>query len=330
MTTMHLGSLTLYPYGLALCAATALALALAGLAFRRHGLKAGALSWFALLGIPLGVMGARLAYCLAALDWVMQEGFGFFLQLNRGGYMLYGALAGCALALWLTARITGESFARMADRLAAPAMALILLGRLAEGLVGQGYGWCVEDWFMEDSGMSLFVMEDPSFFYRLPFAVPDMYDNYNWAVFIFEALTAGVIALILLRTKTRRAGARATLALLLYAASQILCESLRQDAVLRWGFVRINQVIGAVLIAGLMLGCALRAPRRRPGQIAGLCAGILACMGVVIAMEFALEKKISAIEWIPMDVCYLLMALACLGLMLCVMPLWRKAFPREG
>lgn len=330
MTTIHLGSLTLYPYGLALCAATALALAFSALSFRRGGLKAGALSWFALLGIPLGVLGARLAYCLAALDWVMQEGFGFFFQLSRGGYMLYGALAGCALALWLTARITGESFARMADRLAAPAMVLILLGRLAEGLVGQGYGWCVEDWFMEDSGMSLFVLEDPSFFYRLPFAVPDMYSNYNWAVFVFEALTAGVIALILLRMKPRRAGARAMLALLLYAATQILCESLRQDAVLRWGFVRINQVIGAVLIAGMLALCVLRAPQRSPRQIGGLFAGMLACMGVVIAMEFALEKKISAIEFIPMDVCYVLMALACLGLILCVTPLWRKAFPREG
>ena len=329
MTTIHLGSLTLYPYGLALCAATALALTFSALSFRRGGLKAGALSWFALLGIPLGVLGARLAYCLAALDWVLQEGFGFFFQLNRGGYMLYGALAGCALALWLTSRITGEGFARMADRLAAPAMVLILLGRLAEGLVGQGYGWCVEDWFMEDSGMSLFVLEDPSFFYRLPFAVPDMYDNYNWAVFIFEALAAGVIALILLRMKPRRTGARAMLALLLYAATQILCESLRQDAVLRWGFVRINQVIGAVLIAGMLALCVLRAPQRSPRQIGGLFAGMLACMGVVIAMEFALEKKISAIEFVPMDVCYVLMALACLGLILCVLPLWRKAFPRE-
>ncbi|MGN0745259.1 MAG: prolipoprotein diacylglyceryl transferase family protein [Aristaeellaceae bacterium] len=329
MTSIHLGSLTLYPYGLALCAATALALGLAALAFRRNGLKAGALSWFGLLAIPLGILGARLAYCLAALDWVVQEGFGFFLQLTRGGYMLYGALGGCALALWLTARITGESFARMADRLAVPAMVLLLLGRLAEGLVGQGYGWCVEDWFMEDSGMSLFVMEDPSFFYRLPFAVADMYDNYNWAVFIFEALLAGVMALILLRTKARKDGGRAALALLLYAAAQVLCESLRQDAVLRWGFVRINQVIGAVLIAGLMLLCALRSPHRRSGQIAGLFAGMLACMGVVIAMEFALEKKISAIEFIPMDVCYVLMALACLGLILCVAPLWRRAFPRE-
>ena len=331
MQTLHFAGLTLYPYGLALSAGTLLALLLAHRAFRRSGIRPGALSCFALLAIPLALLGARAAYCLATLDWVMQEGFSFFLQLTRGGYMLYGAVLGGVVALLLTARITGEDFASMADHLAVPALVLVMVGRLAEGLVGQGYGWCVEDWFMEDSGMSLFVLEDPSFFYRLPFAVPDMYGNYNWAVFIPEALAAGLIALAAGLTRTRREGGKALLALLLYAAAQVLGESLRQDAVLRWGFVRINQIICAVIIAGLMIHCMLRAPRPRAGQAAGLSAGVLACMGVVIAMEFALEKKISAIEFLPMDVCYLIMALACAGMVLCVLPLWRRAYPpRSG
>ena len=330
MQTLHFAGLTLYPYGLALSAGTLLALLLGHRAFRRAGIRPGALSCFALLAIPLALLGARTAYCLATLDWVMQEGFSFFLQLTRGGYMLYGAVLGGVVALLLTARITGEDFASMADHLAVPALVLVMVGRLAEGLVGQGYGWCVEDWFMEDSGMSLFVLEDPSFFYRLPFAVPDMYGNYNWAVFIPEALAAGLIALAAGLTRTRREGGKALLALLLYAAAQVLGESLRQDAVLRWGFVRINQIICAVIIAGLMIHCMLRAPRPRAGQAAGLSAGVLACMGVVIAMEFALEKKISAIEFLPMDVCYLIMALACAGMVLCVLPLWRRAYPPQS
>ena len=327
MQTLHFAGLTLYPYGLALSAGTLLALLLGHRAFRRAGIQPGALSCFALLAIPLALLGARTAYCLATLDWVMQEGFSFFLQLTRGGYMLYGAVLGGVVALLLTARITGEDFASMADHLAVPALVLVMVGRLAEGLVGQGYGWCVEDWFMEDSGMSLFVLEDPSFFYRLPFAVPDMYGNYNWAVFIPEALAAGLIALAVWRTRPRREGGRALLALLLYAATQVLGESLRQDAVLRWGFVRINQILCALIIAGLLIHCMLRAPHPRAGQLVGLSAGMLVCMGVVIAMEFALEKKISAIEFLPMDVCYLIMALACAGLVLCVLPLWRRAYP---
>lgn len=326
MTTINLAGLAIYPYGLALAAAAVIALLLAARSFRKGALRPGSLSWFAVLALPLALLGARLVYCLATLDWVMQEGFGFFFQFTRGGYMLYGALLGGALALWMTARITGESFARMADHLAVPVMVMILLGRLAEGLVGQGYGWCVEDWFMEDSGMSLFVLEDPSFFYSLPFAVPDMYENYNWAVFIFEALMAGVIALILCRTKVQRAGGRAVLMVLLYASIQVLCESLRQDAVLRWGFVRINQVVGAVLIAGILALCFCLARPRKVGQLIGAIIGMIVSMLVVMAMEFALEKKISAIEFVPMDVCYAVMALACIGLIFSVRPLWKRAF----
>lgn len=318
--------MTIYPYGLSLAIAAAIALVLSGFSFRKAAIKADALSWFALLALPMGFLGARLAYCLAALDWVVQEGFGFFFQFSRGGYMLYGAIFGGALALWLTSRITGESFARMADQLAVPVMVMILLGRLAEGLVGQGYGWCVEDWFMEDSGMSLFVIDEPTFFYRLPFAVADMYSNYNWAVFIFEALLAGSIAVILLRLKVSRHGGKAVLALLLYASTQVLCESLRQDAVLRWGFVRINQVIGAVLIAGILALCYCLAKPRRGKQLTAAITGMVISMLMVMAMEFALEKKISAIEFVPMDVCYLVMALSCLGLIFLVLPLWKRAF----
>lgn len=325
---MTIFGITVYPYGVVLALAAALALALAGVSFRKAHMKPDALSCFAVLAVPMALLGARGAYCLAALDWVQQEGFGFFFQFTRGGYMLYGALAGGALALWLTARITGESFARMADHLAAPLMVLILFGRLAEGLVDQGYGWCVEDWFMEDSGMSLFVLEEPDFFYRLPFAVADMYGNYNWAVFVFEALCAGVIALILCRCNTAKQGGKALLMLLLYASTQILCESLRQDAVLRWGFVRINQVVSAVLIAGILTLCYVLAQPRKARQLASSVAVMVISMLMVMAMEFALEKKISAIEFVPMDVCYLVMALSCLGLILCVLPLWKRAFNR--
>ena len=103
MQTLQFAGLTLYPYGLALCAGTILALLLARCAFRRAGIRPGALSCFTLLAIPLALLGARAAYCLAALDWVMQEGFSFFFQLTRGGYMLYGAVLGGVIALLLTA-----------------------------------------------------------------------------------------------------------------------------------------------------------------------------------------------------------------------------------
>lgn len=326
MATIDLFGLTIYTYGLATAAAAVIALLLAVRTFRKVHLDVNVLSWFAPLALVLGLLGARAGYCLAAWDWVSQEGAGFFFEFTRGGYMLYGALAGCALALLIACRICKCAVAPVADALSAPAMVMIALCRLAEGLVEQGYGWCIEDWFMEDSGMSLFVWEDPSILYRLPFGVADFYGSYNWAVFIFEALVAIGIAVVLYRLTVKKAGGKAVMMVLLYAATQILCESLRQDSVLRWGFVRVNQIIGAVLIAGVLVLCFCLTEKRDWRKFVGSFLLMLLGMGVVIAMEFALEKKISAIEFVPMDVCYTLMALACALIVGCIRPHWKRAF----
>lgn len=326
MEPISILGLTVYPYGLAVSAAAALCLALAALSFRRMKADARVLSWFAPLAVALGLLGSRAGFCLAAFDWVAQDGPGFFFQFARGGYMLYGTLAGCALALLISCRICRSPFAPAADALAAPGMLMIALCRLAEGLVNQGYGWPIEDWFMEDSGMSLFVWEDPSVLYGLPFGVADYYGSYNWAVFVFEALVALGIAAALVKVRVNRAGGRAALMLVLYAATQVLCESLRQDAVLRWGFVRVNQIIGGVVLAGALALCFALSRKRSGRRLAISIGAMLLSMAVVIAMEFALEKKISAIEWMPMDVCYLLMGLACAGLIGCILPHWKRAF----
>lgn len=327
---IELFGLTIYPYGLATAAAAVLSLLLAVCCFRKAKLDVNLLSWFAPLAIVLGLLGARIGFCLAALDWVSQDGPGFFFQFTRGGFMLYGALAGCVLALVLACRICKAPLAPAADALAVPAMVMIALCRLAEGLVEQGYGWCIEDWFMEDSGMSLFVWEDPSLLYRFPFGIADFYGSYNWAVFVFEALVAVGIGIALSRLTVRRAGGRGVMMVLLYAATQLLCESLRQDSVLRWGFVRVNQVIGAVLIAGVLILCYCLTKEKSPRKLAGSFGLMLLGMGIVIAMEFALEKKISAIEFVPMDVCYLFMAMACALMIGCIYPHWQRAFGKKA
>lgn len=318
--------LTIYPYGLAVAGAAVIALLLAASNFRKARLDVNVLSWFAPLAIVLGLLGARVGFCLAAWDYVAQDGLGFIFEFTRGGFMLYGALAGCVLALVIACRLCKACPACAADALAAPAMVMIALCRLAEGLVEQGYGWGIADWFAEDTSMSLFTWADPSILYRFPFGVADYYDGYKWAVFVFEALVAIGIAIALTRLTVKRSGGRAVMMVLLYAATQILCESLRQDSVLRWGFVRVNQIVGAVLIAGMLVLCFCLTEKRDWRKLVGSFALMLLGMGIVMAMEFALEKKISAIEFIPMDMCYLLMALGCALMIGCIRPHWQRAF----
>ena len=323
---IDLFGLTLYPYGLAVAGAAVVALLLAVWNFRKAKLDVNILSWFAPLAIVLGLLGARVGFCLASFDYVAQDGVSFVLELTRGGFMLYGALAGCVVALVIACRICKACPACAADALAAPGMVMIALCRLAEGLVEQGYGWVIADWFAEDTSMSIFTWADPSVLYRFPFGVADYYGGYKWAVFVFEALVALGIAIALTRLTVKRSGGRAVMMVLLYAATQILCESLRQDSVLRWCFVRVNQVVGAVLIAGVLVLCFCLTKNRDWRKFAGSFLLMLLGMGLVMAMEFALEKKISAIEFLPMDMCYLIMGGACALMIGCIAPHWQRAF----
>ena len=326
MEPIQLGTLTLYPYGLTVALAAALGLVMMHCIGKKSGLKLGTVSVFAVLAVPLGTIFAHILYSLIRFDWLMEKGFLHMFRLTDGGYVLYGTVLGCFLAALLTVKLCKENLGSLLDATAAPAALTIALCRLAEGLVGQGYGRYLADWFDGESGMSLFALEDTSFLEHFPFAVQDMYEEWCWAVFVLEALFALIILVTLLKTSTRRSGSKAALLMLLYAASQALCEGLREDAVLRWGFVRVNQILSALVVAGVLVWCWLRMPKKQRSakSIILVWCGTLCGMLLVIAMEFAVEKKIVFLEWLPMDVCYLITALAGVLMVVSILPLWRK------
>ncbi|MBQ9263251.1 MAG: prolipoprotein diacylglyceryl transferase [Clostridia bacterium] len=331
MIVLQWGSVAVYRYGLAMACAALIALLFMEYLGKRQGLRYGTVSHFALWAIPLGVLGGRLGYCLVSFNWLMEQGLSFFFQFARGGYMLYGAMAGVILAGFLTGKCTRQNAGRILDVAAAPAALLIALGRIAEPLVGLGYGHNIEEWFDPFAEKSMVAWEDPSLLYRFPLGAQDYYGDWNFAIFLPEALTALAILMILLAMKPRREGGKALLTVLLYAACQTIWESMRQDAVLRWGFVRCSQLISALAIAAVLVICWRNLPpnEKTLGRLAAGFGWILLCCGVIMAMEFALEQKIDFLTWMRMDVCYLVMALGSLGLIFSVLPVWKKAYERK-
>lgn len=311
---INFSGIRVYPYGLAVAGAALICLLFSRRLIRQRRLKDETLTVFAAWCIPLSLLFSRLLYCLICMDGFARSGIAYFFHFTSGGYTLWGAMLGGGLAVCIASVRTGQSCGGIADAFAAPAMLMVALCRLAEGLVGQGYGWYVEDWFDPMSGMSLLHPEDYDFFLRFPFAIQDMYEEWCWAVFVIEALLALCICILLLRSKGKREGILALNALLMLASAQILCESLRQDAVLRFGFVRVNQIIGALIVVFILAYGCVRLPDRRPAPLLFAGCGTILCIALIVAMEFALEKKIVLLEQMPMDVCYLITAVSCLGL----------------
>lgn len=332
MEAFHLGPVTIYSYGLVMAASAALAFVLTAWQGKKQGLKPGTVSWFAVLSIPLALLIARIGYCLVMLDWLLDQGFDFLWQFNRGGYMLYGALLGGVLAGALTAKITHQPISGILDAAAAPTALMIVLARMAEPLVNLGYGYDIEEWFDPFEEKCMIAWEDPSILFRFPLGEQNYYGVWCFAVYLPEAITALVIFFILIFLKKRKPGGKALLMLLLYAGTQAFWESMRQDAVLKWGFVRASQLFSgiAVLIVLIISWRMLQKPQRKRSLLwRGIGCILLSC-GVIMAMEFALEQKIGFLTWMRMDVCYAVMALGCLGLIFSVLPVWKKAFPADN
>ena len=333
MEPMEIGSMTLFPYG----AVTALALGAGVLWSRRaargeRGRKTAELFW--LMALPLGLALAHLGWALCNLDMIEDMFWETLADFPAGGYLLYGALAGAALALTIACRATGEKWAEAADALAGPFLLLGAACALADGLTGGGSGWKVADWFDPENSMSLFAMESPSFFESFPFAVRDPFYGYaNWAVFLPVALGLGLGLWPLSRLGTGRPGNRAVFSLGLYASVRILYESLRQDDIPKWGFVRCNQILSAVLLLLLVCLCVRAARKRGKEAAAGWPRWIGLLLGgaaLVLVMEFALEGKIGFLEWMTMDLCYLVSAAGCAMMFLSVNLARRRALGKES
>lgn len=233
--------------------------------------RIGALD-YALWCIPAALLLARLGYCLSRFSFFFVEmGPVSVLRLHEGGFMLYGAAAGALLAASALARKKGTSIAAALDEIAAPGLLAVAICRLFEWTTTEGVGaWVEYDWQM-----------------RFPISVMNEYGEWQLAVFLMEAAAAVVILMIALREKQGR-GERIMTALLLYAACQVVFESLRMDGCLKLGFVRISQVISAVVILAVTVIRAQRCGGRKAAFARG--AIVLACVAVVGVIEWALDK----------------------------------------
>lgn len=322
MQAFSLESLPFRIYGI--CLAVGALAGLCWLAFRCRGMKNDTVLYLALLAVPLSFLMARLAQCLVSQGWhLFRENF--FFNFSRGGYMLYGALAGVVLAAWMTARFTTQSFAKLLDAISAPSMLVIAVCRFSEGLIGAGYGRSIEDWFDPWGEFTFFPLEDPEPLMHFPFGIPDYYGDYHFSIFLLEGLAALIFMLILARKKESVPGMVFLLGLILYAGAQTTLESLRADSLPKWGFVRVNQLISAVVLAGVMALCSIRLKKNSHPVPWASWIGFFAAAGMILAMEFALEKKILFLQWMRMDLCYLIMALCSLSLILICRSVWKKA-----
>lgn len=255
-------------YGFMLIAAFALGSAAFFLRARRAGLRGCTTPVLALLCAVLAPLCARVY--LHVTKYASRGLGGFVLLSDRPyEYAMCGALLGVALAGVLTAKCTRRRAGQVLDALAPAGLLALAAARLGE--VFSDFGW----------GQTILK----PLWQRFPFAVQDMYGQWHLAVFMLEGAAALLLAVCAWRMRGETEGDVFLTALLWLSMTQIFCESLRAETI-RWGFVRVQQVQCAVF--GLLV-LAAWALRRRGGWAIPL-AVYLAGVGVVVLMEYALDK----------------------------------------
>lgn len=301
---LTVGWLSVTPYSCCMTLGAALAVVLTLLLFRKDSNVDAPM--LCILSLPCALIGGHLVYCAAMMGSILsdyEEGAALIWQL-KGGYTLYGAVLGLLLGLLVYAKATGRPFARLADAVTPGAAIALAIGRLGEFFIAQGLGEYVEDESLAHFPLLICTYADED------------WSQWQIPVFFYEALAALVILAVVLVMLRRGApaGRMAETFMGLLGVTQIFLESLRRDEFLRFGFVRFTQLAAAVTLAAVLF---LRVRRMvldrgwQSWQIARIVMFVL-CVGVVIAIEFALDKSTinNLLLYCIMAVCQVVMGIA--------------------
>lgn len=306
--------LNAHAYGLCALIATALLLGLMGVLGYRRRLPAGTVRVFGLIGIPLGIVGARAVYCALNASTFIETYENPWLMLNffDGGLSMTGLLCGMLLAAFLTARRMKTRFGTLLDVMSVPMGLFIAVLRAGERFTDLGVGKVAQEGALTASMPWLFLRTQAG-----------ISTEYRLAVYQYEAAVGLLIFMVMfvlffstLKNNHARPGDLSLLFFSLYGASQTLLESMRDDGHLLITFLRIAQ-----LAAAFMPLIAASIFTRRYIHING-CAGariwlswavLLVCVAGLVFLEFSLDGRITwGMPSLMRD--YSIMALLCAAL----------------
>jgi phosphatidylglycerol---prolipoprotein diacylglyceryl transferase len=209
----------------------------------------------ALVGIPSGIIGARLFHVIDKFDYYIQNPGRI---IGGDGLTIWGAVLGTAFGLWIYNRITKHSFAHMADMLAPGIILAQAVGRIGCTILGDDYGSATSlPW-----GFIYTHPGSPAFVNGLTPTQP---------VVVYEIIYDLIIfcILMMLRKKVKPEGSLFIIYLGLYAIWRIAGDFMRTNT----PFITIGdfhlvqaQVIGIIILVVAVIYVARKTRWVKPGE----------------------------------------------------------------
>lgn len=224
--------------------------------------------------IPLALIGSRLLFGLSSLLVGDMTNPLQILYAWDGGASMSGAFAGVVLAAFLVERHCKVPHGDLMDKLALGMPIALIVARLAEIPTGVGMGRQVDTPWLQWLGA---------------------FTDECHPVFIYEALWAVVLcaALVLYLRRNRRPGDVLLTFMTLYGSAQVFFESLRDDYHMVIYYIRINQIIGFLMVlipfAIWLVRLAKRGARR--SDLIFPCVVMAVALALCIYQEFQVDSN---------------------------------------
>lgn len=273
-----------------------------------------------LISLVLSLVISRLLYWYCRAD-----SFENLLQAlttpSAGSFALAGAFFGCGLTALVLGKLAGNTKS-MLDCMSIAGCGAIALGRLG--------------FFFTSSDRGQILTEMISIPWAYPVLNPTSgIPEYRLATFLFQAILAGVLFVVLISVFFSRRGRQTIpngdytlLFLLVYSASQIILDSTRYDSLyLRSnGFISIVQILCAVVLGVCIILLAVRAVKVQGLKkwMPLLWLILAGLFGIAGYMEYFVQRhgKLAFFSYDVMEHC--LVAILCLSIYLWKLSLKKK------
>lgn len=224
--------------------------------------------------IPLALIGSRLLFGLTSLGMGDMTNPLQILYAWDGGASMSGAFAGVVLAAFLVERHCKVPHGILMDKLALGMPLALIVARLAEIPSGVGMGRQVDTPWLQWLGA---------------------FNEECHPVFVYEALWAVVlgIALMLFLRRNRRPGDVLLTFMTLYGSAQMFFESLRDDYHMVIYYIRINQIVGLIMVLIPFILWLVRLSKRgtKRNDLIFPCAVMVVAIALCIYQEFQVDSN---------------------------------------
>ncbi len=256
--------------------------------YYKKSVPAGAVSLSGFVMLPLGLAFSRLTYCAANFDRFFAGGFSAdVLRFWEGGLSLGGAYVGAFAGICLAAGIARVKVGKLANCFGPGVVWFFLCAVMARAMIGEGWGKLAE----HEGSMVGWFFQNESFVKKILF-VQDRYGDCRYNVQGIELALGGIVAfctLFGLRRRKLMPFYKWITGIGSYAAITVFTQSMREGAVLRVEFFRIEQVIALAIL--LAIGVCALARYGFYREMAWPGAMWLGSAAACVVMEFLVDRE---------------------------------------